>query len=114
MRLINSFRFALSGLLNLVRSERNFQIHLIALMVVICLGWYVEITRGEWYAVLLISAAVLSAEGVNTAIEKLCDHVHPEQDEAIKKIKDVSAGAVLVLSIFALIIGVLIFGPYMK
>ena len=109
-----SFKYAFQGLFALVKSERNFQIHLIALITVVCLGCYFDISRFEWIAILLISAAVLSAEAMNSSIEKLSDHLNPEKHNAIKKVKDIAAGAVLVLALFAIIIGLMIFVPYMQ
>lgn len=109
-----SFKYAIQGLVELIRSERNFQVHLFAFAIVVCLGCYFDITKSEWIAILLISAGVLSAEGINSSIEKLSDHLHPEKNDTIKKVKDIAAGAVLLLAIFAVIIGLLIFVPYMK
>ena len=109
-----SFKYAFQGLFALVKSERNFQIHLIALITVVCLGYYFDISRFEWIAILLISATVLSAEAINSSIEKLSDHLHPQKHNAIKKVKDIAAGAVLILALFAIIIGLIIFVPYMQ
>jgi len=109
-----SFKYAFQGLFALLKSERNFQIHLIALIAAVCFGFYFDISRFEWIAILLISAAVLSAEAINSSIEKLCDHLNPEKHNVIKKVKDTAAGAVLILAIFAIIIGLVIFIPYMK
>ena len=65
----------------------------------------------EWIAVILCIGAVLAAEGVNSAIEALCDKVSPEYDEAIKHTKDLAAGAVLILAVMSIIVGLLIFVP---
>ena len=65
----------------------------------------------EWIAVILCIGAVLAAEGVNSAIEALCDKVSPEYDEAIKHTKDLAAGAVLILAVMSVIVGLLIFVP---
>lgn len=62
----------------------------------------------EWIAVILCIGAVLAAEGVNSAIEALCDKVSPEYDEAIKHTKDLAAGAVLILAVMSIIVGLLI------
>lgn len=109
-----SFKYAFHGLFTLIKSERNFQIHLIALITVVCLGCYFDISRFEWIAILLISAAVLSTEAINSSIEKLCDHLHPQKHNAIKKVKDIAAGAVLLLAITAIVLAILIFLPYLK
>lgn len=111
--MLKSFRDAFNGIGILIRSERNFQIHLVAFVLVICAGFYFGISNGEFVTVLLVSALVFSLEGMNSAIEKLCDEVTEERKESIRKIKDVAAGAVLIAAIFALIIGVMIFFPYL-
>ena len=110
--MIKSFRDAFNGIGILIRSERNFQIHVVAFILVIFAGFYFDITSKEFILLLLVSALVFALEGINTAIEKLCNEVTEERKESIRIIKDVSAGAVLIAAIFALIIGVMIFFPY--
>jgi diacylglycerol kinase len=109
---LRSFYFAFSGLKLLLLKERNFKIHLLALIVVIIGGLYFHITSIEWSIVLLVSALVISLEAINTAIEKLCDLYSSEPNEKIKLIKDIAASAVLIASIFALVIALFIFGKY--
>ena len=113
MRMIKSFRDAFNGIGILIRSERNFQLHLIAFILVIGAGFYFGITPKEFIVILSVSALVFALEGVNTAIEKLCNEVTEERKESIRKIKDIAAGAVLVGAIFAAVIGVIIFYPYL-
>lgn len=98
----------------MVKKEANFQIHLTALVLVSILGFYFGITKDEWIDILLISGGVLMAEAFNSSIETLADHVQPEWHEKVKIVKDVAAGAVLMLAITALVIAVLIFLPYMQ
>lgn len=113
MKQLKSFRDAFNGIGILIRSERNFQIHLLAFILALGAGFYFDISRGEFIIILLVSALVFALEGVNTAIEKLCDEVTEERKESIRKIKDIAAGAVLIAAIFALVVGVLIFSPYL-
>lgn len=112
--MIKRFRDAFNGIGILIRSERNFQIHLVAFVLVISAGFYFDIRLKEFGAILFVSAMVFSLEAINTAIEKLCDEVTEERKESIRIIKDISAGAVLIAAIFALAIGVLIFFPYVS
>ena len=112
MKMIKSFRDAFNGIGVLIRTERNFQIHLTAFVLVISAGLYFDITLKEFGTIVLVSALVFSLEGINTAIEKLCDEVTEERKESIRVIKDVSAGAVLIAAISAIVIGVMIFFPY--
>ena len=65
----------------------------------------------EWSAVVLCIGAVLAAEGINSAIEALCDRVSPDYDEAIKHAKDLAVGAVLILATMSVVVGLLIFIP---
>lgn len=113
MRALKTFRDAFNGIGILIRSERNFQIHLAAFVLAIGAGFYFDIRLKEFGTILLVSALVFSLEGINTAIEKLCDEVTEERKESIRVIKDISAAAVLIAAIFSIIIGIIIFLPYL-
>ena len=113
-RFFRSVGFALNGLLQLIRLERNFQLHVIAFIGVLALGFFFGISSMEWLVIFLISALVMGLEAINTAIENLCDFYSTEANERIKKIKDISAGAVLIAAVFALCIAVVVFLPYVK
>ena len=113
MRALKPFRDAYNGIGILLRSERNFQIHLAAFVLAIGAGFYFDIRLKEFGTILLVSALVFSLEGINTAIEKLCDEVTEERKESIRVIKDISAAAVLIAAIFSIIIGIIIFLPYL-
>ncbi len=109
MNFFKGFFFAGRGFVYAVE-ERNFRFHLCAAALVIYFGAnFYSFSKGEWAALLLTCAAVISLEAVNTAIERLCDKICPEKDGKIKIIKDISAGAVLVTAIFAAVIGVIFF-----
>lgn len=110
--MVDSFKNAFRGLFLLLKSERNFQIHSIAFVSVLIIGIYFDIKRFEWVPILLISALVFGLEGLNTALEKLCDEVTEERNERIRNVKDIAAGSVLVAAVTALIIAVFIFYPY--
>lgn len=111
MKIIRSFHYAISGVFRFFRYERNGQIQLCAAIVSIILGIWLSINAGEWTAVLLCIGAVFSLEMINTAIEKMCDFIQPERHPAIKAIKDIAAGAVLMSAVASLIIGAIIFLP---
>jgi len=74
-------------------------------------GFFFEISSTEWTVQILAIALVLGTEGMNTAIEKLADFVQPDHDPKIGFIKDISAGAVMLVSIAACIVGLIIYGP---
>lgn len=108
---IRSFGFALEGLLTLVRDEPNARIHFVAAMVTIAGGFLFHISSMEWVCVAFAIAAVIATEAMNTAIENMADFAADGYDERIKKIKDVAAGAVLVVAMGALVTGIIIFTP---
>jgi diacylglycerol kinase (ATP) len=106
------FGYAFAGIAVLLKSGLNFKIQLIAFCFVCFAGFYFNITSAEWLMLLGVSALVLSLEALNTSIEKLCDLYSTEENDKIKIIKDIAAGAVLVASLFAGIVGLLIFWKY--
>ena len=106
-----SFKYAGRGVVRLVSREHNAWIHCAVTVCVIVAGGLLGLSTFEWIAVILCIGAVLAAEGVNSAIEALCDKVSPEYDEAIKHTKDLAAGAVLILAVMSVIVGLLIFVP---
>jgi diacylglycerol kinase len=110
---VRSFGFAGHGVWLLVRTQIHFRIHLTAATVVCLLGAYLNITRVEWIALVVVIGAVLIAEGFNTALEFLTDLVSPDYHELAKRSKDVAAGAVLLAALMALAVGFLIFAPYL-
>lgn len=94
------------------KGERNFKIQFIIFLFVCALGYYFEITKIEWLIILGISSLVFALEIMNSAIERLCDLYSTKIDPRIKTIKDLAAGAVLLTSIFSIVIGLIIFWKY--
>jgi len=109
---LKSFSYAINGLKILIR-EPNFKIHLFATVLVVGLSAYLDVSQFDWSILLFLIGVTLALEAVNTAIELLSDRVTKEHDPMIKKVKDVSAAAVLLMTIFDVIIGSLIFYPYL-
>ncbi|HOZ96975.1 MAG TPA: diacylglycerol kinase family protein [Niabella sp.] len=112
-KLINSFGHAFRGLRTVIWSEQNFRIHTVFAFITLGFTWYFGLSGMETTIIFLCIAAVMVTEILNTAIEKLCDFVSPQFHDKIKIIKDLSAGAVLLMSIVSVIIGVIIFFPKM-
>lgn len=110
-KMLRSFKFALAGMIHLVRFENNAQFHFLATLLVIFAGYWLKIDRNEWIIIVFAMALVWSAEAFNSAIEKLCDKVEPEKDPIIGKVKDMAAAGVLFLAIAAAIVGCIIFLP---
>jgi diacylglycerol kinase len=104
-----SFLFAFRGFSACLRTERNFRFHLAVTFYVLIGGVILNITTAEWLAVLLCVGAVLGAEIFNTAIEKVCDALHPGQSAAIGLAKDMAAGAVLMFALISAAVGGIIF-----
>lgn len=75
------------------------------------LGFYFELTKTEWIIQCLTIGVIIAIEGVNTAIEEMADFIHPEKHAKIGLIKDMSAGAVFLFAIIAIIIGIMIYFP---
>lgn len=108
---IYSVKYALKGMFVLLRSEHSIQIQGCIALVVTSAGFYFNISREEWMIQLLAIGLVMGLEGANTAIEKLADYAQPQKDPKIGIIKDISAGAVLIASILASVVGFLIYIP---
>ena len=111
---LQGFIHAFKGIYEVIRSERNFRVHLLALCVVVAVGFYFDISVNDWISIALISALVLGLEALNSAIEKLCNELTLERKESIRIIKDIAAGAVLIAAIAAVVIAGLIFYKYIK
>jgi diacylglycerol kinase len=110
-RLTESLSYAWYGIRFAVRTERNMRVHLWLAALAVGLGACFRIARWEWLGIALTVAMVLMAELLNTALEVLVDLSSPERRAKAKVIKDVAAGAVLVSSASAAIVGALIFLP---
>ena len=108
---VKSFGFAFTGLYELVKSEPNARIHLAATICAVWAGFLLRISNTEWCIVSMAIALVWATEAFNTVIEKIVDHLFPEYHETARIAKDISAGAVLVCAIAALICGLIIFLP---
>lgn len=105
-----SFGYAFKGI-RFAWSERHFRFHVAAAILVCLAGFYFEISPMEWMIQLLLIALVLGAEAFNTAIEEFVDWTSKEPHPTAGKIKDLAAGAVLIISIIAAIVGCLIYLP---
>lgn len=108
---IKSVGFALRGALLLIRTEASIKIQVFIAIVMTAAGFYFEISNIEWIVQILTIAVVLGTEGLNTAIEKVADYIQPDFDTKIGFIKDISAGAVMLVSIAATVIGCIIYIP---
>ncbi len=109
---INSFRCAFQGISSLFKETPNFLIQLAGAIVALLMGLFFRISNVEWLILVLLIGCILSLEAINSALENLSDYackkeIHP----TIKKVKDLSAAAVLIMAMAALVVGVTIFLP---
>ncbi len=108
---IKSVGFALRGALLLLRTEASIKVQFFIAIVMTAAGFFFEISMTEWCIQILTIAVIMGTEGLNTAVEKVSDYIQPEFDTKIGFIKDISAGAVMIVSIAATIIGFVIYLP---
>lgn len=108
---LNSFSHAYNGLKILLKEEHNSRIHFIAAIAVITASFLFKINFYEWIAVIFSIGFVIVLEIINSVIENIADFISPEKHEKIKWIKDLSAAAVLISALTALVIGLIIFIP---
>lgn len=108
---IKSFGYAFKGIATLFGTQPNAQIHLLAVVVISALGWFLGLSGLEWCAIIICMGIVLLAEGMNTALEFLTDLASPDFHPLAGKAKDVAAGAVLISVIFCGIVWGIIYLP---
>lgn len=109
--LYKSFGYAFQGIFNTIRTERNIKIHCAAAILVTIFGIWLQISKTEWMICFILFGLILALELVNTAVEATVDLFTEERKPLAKKAKDAAAGAVLIVAIFAAVIGILIFIP---
>ena len=110
--LITSLEFAFTGILTAIQEERNMRKHAATSLIVILAGFIFRVSRIEWLFLLLSIFLVIAFEILNSAIENVVDLAsHYHFDMLAKKAKDMAAGAVLVVSLFAAVTGLIIFIP---
>jgi len=112
-RLFKSFKYAFRGLFKIWREEQNLQTQSILGLIVVLLGWYFKIQAWQWVILVLVIGLVILMEIINSAIERIVDALKPRIDNYVKEIKDIMAAAVMLASILAIIIGLIIFLPYL-
>jgi diacylglycerol kinase (ATP) len=109
---LKSMGYAIEGIVTLIKTQPNAQLHCGATVIVVVAGWLTGITNIQWLTLVIVVGLVWSFEALNSALEVLCDKVEPTNDPKIKVVKDVAAGGVLLASITAAIVGGLVFFPY--
>ena len=113
-RLFKSFRYAVRGMMKTLREEQNLHIQSAAAIFVVIMGAYFGLTRIEWIALILVIGLVIIMEVVNSAIERVTDVLKPRLNTYVKEIKDIMAAAVMLASIIAVLVGLIVFIPYIS
>ncbi len=109
MQFLNCFRCAFRGIIYCISNERNMRIHTVVALYVFAFSFFFHLSRIAYAALFLTFAAVIMGEMFNTAAEEICDFMVPHFDTAVRRIKDMSSGAVLVAAIFSVLIGICLF-----
>jgi diacylglycerol kinase len=108
---VRSFGYAIEGLAYLIRTQRNFRIHLLVGLCALAAGAAFTITAVEWAILVLTIALVIMTEALNTGIELAVSLASPERRPEARAAKDIAASAVLLAAIASVGVGVALFGP---
>ncbi len=111
-RLAKSFKYAFKGFKKVFFEEQNFRIQIIIALFVVALGFYFRIKSFEWIILAFVIGLVMILEMVNSAVERTADILKPRIHSYTKEVKDIMAAAVMLASVISVIIGVIIFFPY--
>ena len=105
-----SFLYALSGIYNAIRTEFNLRIHIVAANLICIFAYFYGLSNISWAMLIIMAFTVISAELINTAVENAVDTATEELLPTAKLAKDAAAGAVLVMAVASLMVGVCLFG----
>lgn len=108
---LKSVTYAFKGALKLISTEHSIMVQFSIGILLTIAGFYFDITKTEWLFQTFAIGLVLSIEGLNTALEKIADFIHPSYNEKIGFIKDIAAGAVFFAALTAITIGSIIYIP---
>lgn len=108
---LKGMKYSFKGGIALIKSEASIQVQLGVAILITIAGFYHNISTMEWIAQTLCIGIVLTAEGLNTALEAIADFIHPDYHEKIGHIKDIAAGAVGIAAFISVIIGCIIYVP---
>lgn len=109
---ILSFKYAFEGLLAALKEEPNLKFHFLAAILILLLSFILNISKTDFLIVILVIGLVITIELTNTAIEVVVDRFVEGEHPGAKLAKDISAGAVLVAAITSVVVGIIIFLPY--
>ena len=110
---LKSVSFAVKGAVKLITTEHSIMVQFCIGILMTIAGFFMHLSTTEWLFQTLAIGLVMSIEGINTAVEKIADFVHPDFHERIGFIKDIAAGAVFFAALTAIAIGCIIYFPYL-
>ena len=108
---LKSVGFALKGAIKLITTEHSIMVQFSLGIIMVIAGFYFHITTTEWLFQTMAIGLIMSIEGLNTAVEKIADFIHPNYHERIGFIKDIAAGAVFFAALTSIAIGLIIYIP---
>ncbi|MEZ4796567.1 MAG: diacylglycerol kinase family protein [Flavobacteriaceae bacterium] len=108
---IKSIGYAFKGAYHLISREASVKVQFVIGIIMTIVGYFVGLSTTEWIIQILVITLIMALEGVNTAIEEVADFIHPDFHKKIGLIKDISAGAVFIFAIAAVIVGLIIYIP---
>ena len=111
---LKSFKYAILGAYKLVTTEHSIMVQFSLGILVTIAGFYFNISKTEWLFQTMAIGLVLSIEGLNTAVEKIADFIHPNFHDKIGFIKDIAAGAVFFAALVAIAVGLIIYIPIIQ
>ena len=109
---MKSMTYAYQGAKKLITTEHSVMVQFSLGILMTIAGFYFGITKAEWIFQTFAIGLVMSMEGLNTAVEKIADFIHPNYHEKIGFIKDIAAGAVFFAAMTAIAVGLIIYVPY--
>jgi|SRR5690554_1713647 len=109
---IKSIKYAFLGAYKLITTEHSIMVQFLIGVVATILGAVLGISKTEWLLQIMAIGLVISLEGMNTAVEKIADFIHPDFNSKIGFIKDIAAGAVFFAALAAIVVGLIIYVPY--
>jgi diacylglycerol kinase (ATP) len=108
---LRSIKYAFNGAYLLLKTEASIKVQFCIGILMTIVGFLCHLSYTEWILQTLTIGLVLAIEGINTAVEEIADFIHPEQHPKIGLIKDISAGAVFIMALTAIIVGIIIYFP---
>jgi diacylglycerol kinase len=111
-KLSASFKYALTGIMYVLKHDQNLRIHVVIAALVLLIGMILHITTFELSILLVMIILVICAEMINSTIEQMVDLITTEHRKQAEIAKDVAAGMVLITAIGAVVVGILVLLPY--